>query len=328
MPKARFVSGKSTSSAGLTAAVVKDELNGYWSFEAGAMVLANNSLIAVDELDKISDDDKKVLHEAMEQGTISLSKAGVNCTLNTNTSILAAANPKHSEFKDDQELSKQINLTASLLSRFDCVFIVRDDINKNKDEIIADKILGESLGDTNDIELSNEFMKKYINYARKINPILDSQAVLELKTFYTGLRDGGKRLSKRQITPRQLEGLIRFTQAHARMRLSEIATKEDALVAVEIVKISLKQLGYDEQTGIFDANAILSVPTQKKVKLSHITTILADLTKMGMSQIPFKFIEERLDQKIVNSTELWELLDDLSIRGDVIKPKKGVYSLL
>ena len=133
-PKGRYVSGKSASGAGLTAAVVKDEFLKRWSLEAGAMVLANKGLICIDELEKMDEEDRSTMHEAMEQQTVTISKASIQATLRSQTSVLAAANPKFGRFDPMEMIAKQVNLSPALLNRFDVIFILRDLQSKERDE--------------------------------------------------------------------------------------------------------------------------------------------------------------------------------------------------
>ena len=140
-PKARYVSGKSSTGAGLTATVVKDELLKGWSLEAGAMVLANKGIVCIDEFDKMDEEDRSTMHEAMEQQTVTITKATVQATLRSQTSVLAAANPKFGRFDPLQSIPKQVNLAPSLLSRFDAIFIIRDIPSRENDEAIATHVL-------------------------------------------------------------------------------------------------------------------------------------------------------------------------------------------
>ncbi len=166
-PKARYVSGKSASGAGLTATVVKDEILKGWGLEAGAMVLANKGIVCIDEFDKMDEEDRSAMHEAMEQQTITISKATVQATLRAQTSVLAAANPKFGRFDPQQSIPKQVNLPPSLLSRFDAIFIMRDIPSKDRDEAIAMHVLGEHKQEVKHATIDKELLKKYISYTKQ-----------------------------------------------------------------------------------------------------------------------------------------------------------------
>ncbi|RLE43321.1 AAA family ATPase, partial [Candidatus Woesearchaeota archaeon] len=182
-PKGRYVSGKGVSGAGLTATVVKDEFLGGWSLEAGALVLANNGLCCIDELDKMSQEDRSAMHEALEQQTISISKANVQATLIAKTTVLAAANPKFGRFDPYEMIARQIDLPPALINRFDLIFPIKDIPDEEKDEKMATHIL--SLHQRPEIQkppIEDKFFKKYVAYARqKVNPRLSDEALKEIK---------------------------------------------------------------------------------------------------------------------------------------------------
>jgi replicative DNA helicase Mcm len=250
-PKGRYVSGKSTSGAGLTATVVKDEFLRGWALEAGALVLSNKGLVAIDELEKMDENDRSTMHEAMEQQTITISKANVQATLNSQTSILAAANPKFGRFDPTQMIAKQVDLAPSLLNRFDVIFILKDLPNRSRDESIATHVLqGHKEEQKHDI-IEKELLKKYVAYSRqRVNPVLSDEAVDEIKTFYVELRNkptfNDSLIKPIPISARQLEALVRLSEALARAKLSKKVTREDAKEAIELVKFYLMQVGFDE----------------------------------------------------------------------------------
>ena len=161
-PKGRYVSGKSASGAGLTATVVRDEFLRGWSLEAGAMVLANKGVVCIDELEKMDENDRSTMHEALEQQTVTISKANVQATLRAETAVLAAANPKYGRFDPTEMIAKQVNLVPSLLNRFDVIFILRDIPNKERDELIASHVLMEHKQETNYELIDKPLLRKYI----------------------------------------------------------------------------------------------------------------------------------------------------------------------
>ncbi|MEK6839935.1 MAG: minichromosome maintenance protein MCM, partial [Nanoarchaeota archaeon] len=190
-PKARYVAGRSASSAGITATVVKDEFLRGWALEAGAIVLANGGFLLLDEMDKMTVEDTSALHEAMAQQTVTISKANIQATLRARTSVLAAANPKLGRFDPYQPIAAQINLPPALINRFDLIFPVRDLPNKEKDTLIASHVLEtQQEADQTKPEIPIELLKKYVAYVRqKIHPKLTQGAIDEIREFYVTLRN-------------------------------------------------------------------------------------------------------------------------------------------
>ena len=180
-PKSRYVSGKGVSGAGLTASVVKDEFLGGWSLEAGALVLANKGFVMIDEMDKMSKEDRSAMHEALEQQSVSISKANIQATLRCETTVLAAANPKFGRFAPYGLVAEQINLPPALINRFDLIFPIKDLPDKTKDELLARHILNlHQNPEGKEVEIDTDLLKKYITYVRtSIKPVLTEEAKLQ-----------------------------------------------------------------------------------------------------------------------------------------------------
>ena len=256
-PKGRYVVGKSASGAGLTATVVRDEYLRGWSLEAGAMVLANKGLVCIDELEKMDPQDRSAMHEAMEQQSITISKANVQATLRAETSVLAAANPKFGRFDPYQSIAQQIDLPPTLINRFDIIFTLRDIPDKEKDTRIATHVLLEHRKEGEDMLIPKELFRKYIAYSRqRIKPILSEEAVDEIKRFYVDLRNkpvaGESTMRPIPISARQLQALIRMSEACAKLKLREVVTREDAKISIELMKYYLMEVGYDYESKTFD----------------------------------------------------------------------------
>ncbi|MEM3092048.1 MAG: minichromosome maintenance protein MCM, partial [Candidatus Pacearchaeota archaeon] len=256
-PKGRYVVGKSASGAGLTATVVRDEYLRGWSLEAGAMVLSHKGLVCIDELEKMDPNDRSAMHEAMEQQTITISKANVQATLRAETSVLAAANPKFGRFDPYQPIAQQIDLPPTLINRFDVIFPLRDMPDKKKDELIASHVLRAHQSEGEDMIISKELFRKYVAYAKqRIKPVLSDEAIKEIKRFYVELRNmpvsSESAVRPIPISARQLQALIRMSEASAKMRLSETVDSEDARRAIEIMKYYLMQVGWDYESNTFD----------------------------------------------------------------------------
>jgi replicative DNA helicase Mcm len=327
-PKGRYVVGKSASGAGLTATVVRDEYLRGWSLEAGAMVLANRGLVCIDELEKMDPNDRSAMHEAMEQQTITISKANVQATLRAETSVLAAANPKFGRFDPYQSIAQQIDLPPTLINRFDVIFPLRDIPNREKDELIAVHVLYEHQKEGEDMLIPKELFRKYVAYAKqRVKPLLTDDAVEEIKKFYVELRnmpvssEGSMRPIP--ISARQLQALIRMSEASAKMRLSERVTAEDAKRAIEIIKYYLMQVGYDYESKTFDIDkGTGGMTSSQRNKVFLVRDTITQLESRLGKMIPIEEIEKELGDKLTKD-EIEEAITKLDISGVIFKPRRG-----
>jgi len=330
-PKGRYVVGKSASGAGLTATVIRDEYLRGWSLEAGAMVLANKGLVCIDELEKMDPSDRSAMHEAMEQQTITISKANVQATLRAETSVLAAANPKFGRFDPYQSIAQQIDLPPTLINRFDVIFPLRDIPDRKKDELIATHVLYAHQKTGEDMIIPKDLFRKYIAYAKqKIKPVLTDWAVEEIKRFYVELRNmpvsSEGVLRPIPISARQLQALIRMSEASAKMRLSEKVTAEDAKRAIEIMKYYLTQVGYDYESKTFDIDrGTGGMPASQRNKVFLVRDTITNLENKLGKMIPIEEIEKELEDKLTKD-EIDEAITKLDISGVIFKPKKGYVS--
>lgn len=328
-PKGRFVVGKSASGAGLTASVVKDDYIKGWSLEAGAMVLANKGLVCVDELEKMDSYERSTMHEAMEQQTVTISKANIQATLNAQTSVLAAANPKFGRFDPYQAVSQQIDLPPTLINRFDIIFTLRDLPDKEKDENIAKHVLQEHESEEQSKEiLSTELVKKYIAYSKqKVEPRLSDEASKELKDFYIKLRNSPVPEESGQrpipISARQLQALIRMAEASARVRLSEKVEKEDSQRAIEIMKYYLEQVGYDYESQTFDIDRVSTKYTHsQRNKIFTVKETIQALSQKIGKEIPMEEIHNDLKDSM-SEAEIDESIEKLITSNEIYRPKQG-----
>ncbi len=332
-PKGRYVSGKATTGPGLTAAVVRDEFLKGWSLEAGAMVLSNKGTVCIDEIEKMDEQDRSTMHEALEQQSISISKANIHATLRAETTVLAAGNPKLGRFDPYTPIPQQIDISPALLSRFDVIFIIRDLPNKAQDEAIASHVLEEHQQEVIRDIIEPKLLRKYIAYAKqKIKPKLSNSAAEEIKDFYVKLRNQSIKsdsdIKPIPITARQLEGIIRLSEAHAKMRLSSEVTRDDAKKAIELLKLSLTQVGYDEETQSFDIDKMTTgITSSKRGKILLVKDVIASLESRLGKLIPLEDLQKELSEKL-SETELEEAIDQLSKSGDIFRPKKGYIQKL
>lgn len=327
-PKGRYVVGKSATGAGITATVVRDEFLRGWSLEAGAMVLANKGIVCIDELEKMDEQDRSAMHEAMEQQTVTISKANVQATLRAETSVLAAANPKFGRFNPYETVANQIDIPPTLINRFDIIFVLRDQPDRIRDEVIAHHVLLEHKESKTKMAIEPELFKKYIAYAKqKIFPKLTDEAIEEIKKFYVELRNSSVSIEEPTrpipISARQLEALIRLSEASARARLSEEVTKEDTERAIKLMKYSLTQVGYDYETRTFDIDRIVTgVGASQRSKIILVKETIIQLESRVGKLIPIEEIKKELEGKM-SEKDIEDALEKLKLAGDIFNPQRG-----
>lgn len=333
-PKARFVSGKGASGAGLTAAVIKDDFIRGWALEAGALVLSNRGMVCIDELDKMSAEDTSAMHEALEQQSVSISKANIQATLRCETTVLAAANPKFGRFDPYGVLAKQIDLPPALINRFDLIFPVKDLPDKIKDEQLASFILKLHQEDSSakNIPLDAEMIKYYVAYAKQnIKPKLTEPALREIKDYFVSMRNSGgseEKIPSIPISARQLEGLVRLAEASAKTRLSKTVTKKDARRAIDLLHYCLTLIGLDAETGKFDIDRIATgITASQRGSIHTIKEIITELEKALSSKvIPMDDLVREAEIKGISESKTEEIVEGLKRKGDLFSPKVGLIS--
>ncbi|CAA7402877.1 unnamed protein product [Spirodela intermedia] len=305
-PRGIYTSGRGSSAVGLTAYVTKDPETGETVLESGALVLSDRGICCIDEFDKMSDNARSMLHEVMEQQTVSIAKAGIIASLNARTSVLACANPSGSRYNPRLSVIDNIHLPPTLLSRFDLIYLILDKADEQTDRRLAKHIVAlhfENPETTVQDVLDVPTLTAYISYAQKhIHPQLTDEAAELLTRGYVEMRRKGNFAgsSKKVITatPRQIESVIRLSEALARIRFSERVEEQDVVEAFRLLEVAMQQSATDHATGTIDMDLITTgVSASERIRRENILTAVRNhvLEKMqigGPSAHLMELLEE------------------------------------
>jgi len=355
-PRSVESAGKNSSGAGLTCAAVQDDWGGNgWTLEGGAVVEAHKGLLAIDELDKMEDEDRSGIMKAMSEMEVPVSKAGINATLPANTSILAAANPRGDRFDRYSPLGEQFDLSPALISRFDLIFTAVDRPDRDDDSEIAgklnrvalagqmlaaDKELPEELQDAVSAEISRDVLQAFVAYVREqanggrgVNPIFTEEAMKTIETAYVNFRqvngdfdgDDSEDDPPIPITARDITSIHRLAEAVARMHLSETIEQDHAEQALQIVRKSLKQVGIDPETGQYDAD-------RKETGSSKTQSERVEMVKATLDELEGKEAvhEDNLISEMqsdYDKTNVLGAVQSLLDKGEIYEPEHNHYRL-
>ncbi len=325
-PRGLYTSGRGTTAAGLTAAVLR-ERGGGMSLEAGALVLADKGVACIDEIDKMRPEDRVAIHEAMEQHTVSVAKGGIVATLNARTAILAAANPSLGRYEPYRTVAENISLPVTILSRFDLIFVLRDVPEKEKDARMSEHILDLHRTGIAPVEppLPSDLLRKYISYARNIKPVLTEESLQRLKDFYLTMRSSSETEGTPiAITARQLESLVRLAEARARAAFRKEILTEDAEASITIMKKSLEEVGIDISSHKLDIDIIMTgKPKSLRDKLSVILGVIVEMERETGMVKKSELLETLEAEYEITSPEAETLIRRMQNEGTIYSPREG-----
>jgi len=326
-PRGLYASGRGSTAAGLTAAVLREKTGGM-VLEAGALVLADKGVAAIDEIDKMRPDDRVAIHEAMEQQTVSVAKGGIVATLNARASVLAAANPALGRYDPYRLIAENINLPVTILSRFDLIFVVRDVPDMDLDAKMSDHILTLHRKGANpeEVPIEQDTLRKYIGYAKKVEPILSEEAEKELREFYLKMRSvsGAASDSPIAITPRQLEALVRLSEARARVFLREEVTVEDARAVIRLMNASLQDVGIDTTTGKTDIDIIMTGKSKSlRDAMALVRSTIAEMERETGTVEELELYKTLSEKSGIEEDLAKKVVSQLLKEGLIYSPKPG-----
>ena len=329
-PVCVYTSGKGSSAAGLTASVIRGSDNEFY-LEGGAMVLADGGCVCIDEFDKMRDEDRVAIHEAMEQQTISIAKAGITAVLNSRTAVLAAANPPSGRYDDLKSAQENIDLQTTILSRFDMIFIVRDERLYERDMQIADHVLNIHAGGGDELaivsdpqqEKERQFLKRYIEYARAMcRPHIGERAMQMLEDSYVKYREEVRERKRAgghaavPITVRQLEAIVRISESLAKMCLQTTVTEEHVQEALRLFEVSTIDAA---RSGVAD---MVVLSAEQREELEVVETQIKQKIAIGATTSKRHLIDD-LSRVGVNEWAVTRALLVMTQRGDVVERAEG-----
>ena len=326
-PRGLYTSGRGSTAAGLTAAVVRDK-TGIMMLEAGAVVLGDQGLVSIDEFDKMKPEDRSALHEVMEQQSASIAKGGIVATLNARTSILAAANPMYGKYDPFKNITENVNLPIPLLTRFDLIFVVRDIPTKERDMQIAKHIIRRNTTSGTDKKsvVEVDLLTKYLSYAKRGTPELTKEAEAKILDYYLQMRNVESE-DMITVTPRQLEGIIRLATARARILLKDKVEAEDADRAIFLMQSMLADAGVDVNTGKVDLGVLQGKPRSEVSKMQLFMDVLRSLEGDNKVAVEERaFVQELEKSEKFTEEEARNYIRRMLREASIYESKPGHYN--
>lgn len=350
-PRAVRVSGKNSSSVGLTAAATKkNSSKKAWTFEAGVLPMADKGMACIDNMTDLSEDNQRALHDVMEDQVVELSKGSATDSLKARASVLAAGNPKYGRFDQYEPISEQVDIEPGLISQFDLLFTVTDSPDEEEDERLAQSILQTNYaGEVNaqrtempapnlseeDIEeamaevgpaIDSTLLRKYVVYAREnCFPTMTDEAKIVIKNFFTDLRSkGADEDAPVPVTARKLEAIVRLAEASARVRLSDTVEDSDAERAIKIVRSCLQDVGIDPETGKFDADVVETGTSKtQRDRIENIMDIIRDIDRKRDDGVPEEEVLEKVGDIGIERVKAEQEIEKLKTRGEIYTITQG-----
>ena len=326
-PRGLYTSGRGSTAAGLTAAVIRDK-TGIMMLEAGAVVLGDQGLVCIDEFDKMKPEDRSALHEVMEQQTASIAKGGIVATLNARTSILAAANPMYGKYDPFKNITENVNLPIPLLTRFDLIFVVRDIPSREKDTKIAKHIINlhSPTGTATRSLIDADILTKYLAYSKRLKPVLTKEAEEKILEYYMKMRNVDSE-DMITVTPRQLEGLIRLATARARLLMKNQVEAEDAERAIFLIQSMLQDAGVDVNTGKVDLGVLQGRAHSEISKMQLFMDVLKSLEGENKTAVEEKlFTQELMKTGKFTEEEARNYIRKMLREASIYESKPGHYN--